>query len=72
VVVFGEGATTKVQVLRFGQDDGVGWLCLVEGATTKVQVLRFAQDDGVGWLGLMEVVASESMIMYQAASNLFP
>jgi hypothetical protein len=43
-----------------------------EGATTKVQVLRFAQDDGVGWLGLMEVVASESMIMYQAASNLFP
>jgi hypothetical protein len=37
-----------------------------EGATTKVQVLRFGQDDGVGWLGLVKVVASGSMIMYQA------
>ena len=27
--------TTKVQVLRFAQDDGVRWLCLVEGQQRK-------------------------------------
>ena len=35
MVVFGGGATSKVQVLRFAQDDGVGWLCLMERQQQK-------------------------------------
>ena len=34
-VIIEVNATAKVQVLRFAQDDGVGWLCLMERQQQK-------------------------------------